>query len=182
MAENMDPRASAWSDAVVRAAAEASRLQPLATFLFAAAMLLIVGQHAAEPMAYVFEETDKREALRELARHVLEAAPAIILSLALWETRAYLGRLAKGELWGASTARLLGRVGETLLLAALASVLIVPTLSNWIEGHFGGFNYDFRADDLCLAGVGLLLSLISRVIGNVVQVAASLKAENDQIV
>lgn len=176
-----DMRASAWTEAVVRAAAEASRLQPLASFLFWGALLLIVGQHVAEPMAYVFDG-DSGEAARELGVNLVEAVPALVLSFALWETRGYLGRLAKGELWGPSTARLLGRVGDCLLWAALTSMLVVPNLENWLHGGFGGFDANFEAVDLCLAGMGLLLSLISRVVGNVVQVAASLKAENDQIV
>jgi hypothetical protein len=181
MTDTVDVRASAWSDAVVRAAAEASRLQPLATFLFWGALLLIVGQHVAEPLTYVFD-AGGGEGLNEFGAHLVEALPALVLSFALWETRGYLGRLAKGELWGPSTARLLGRVGDCLLWAAISAVLVVPNLDNWLRGGFGGFNANFEAVDLCLAGVGLLLSLISRVVGNVVQVAASLKAENDQII
>lgn len=181
MAEQLDVRASAWSDAVVRAAAEASRLQPLATFLFWGALLLIIGQHVAEPITYAFEG-EVGEGMQEFLAHLVEALPALVLSFALWETRGYLGRLAKGELWGPSTARLLGRVGDCLLWAAIFAVLVVPNLEDWLRGGFGGFNANFEAVDLCLAGMGLLLSLISRVVGNVVQVAASLKAENDQIV
>lgn len=181
MPEQLDVRASAWSDAVVRAAAEASRLQPLATFLFWGALLLIIGQHVAEPITYAFEG-EVGEGTREFLAHLAEALPALVLSFALWETRGYLGRLAKGELWGPSTARLLGRGGDCLLWAAIFAVLVVPNLENWLRGGFGGFDANFEAVDLCLAGMGLLLSLISRVVGNVVQVAASLKAENDQIV
>lgn len=172
----------AWSDAVVRAAAEASRLQPLATVLFAGAMLLIAGQHAADPLAYALDSGDPADAWRELGRHLVEATPAIVLSFALLETRAYLSRLAKGELWGPSTAHLLGRVGSTLLAAAVAAFLLAPTLMNWIEGNYGGFHYDLEASHLVLAGIGLLLMLIAKVIGDVVSVAASLKSENDQIV
>ena len=42
-------------------------------------------------------------------------------------------------------------------------------------------DYD-QAEYLVLAGLGLLLSLIARVVRNVVEVAAALKADNDQIV
>jgi len=86
-----------WSDAVVRAAAEASRLQPLATFLFVGAMLLIAGQHAAEPLSYAFASGEPEEGWRELGRHLIEATPAVALSFALLEMRAYLSRLAKGS-------------------------------------------------------------------------------------
>jgi len=53
---------------------------------------------------------------------------------------------------------------------------------SWVEGYYGGFHYELEASHLVLAGVGLLLMLISKVIGDVVSVATSLKTENDQII
>lgn len=175
------PRTAAWSDAIVRAAAEASRLQPLATFLFAGALLLILGQHVAEPLTE-FAHGDPFEAGREFGASLVEAVPSLILTWALWETRNYLGRLSRGELWGPSTAQLLARVGDSLLWAALAAVLLVPNLREWVSDGFHGFDFNLEAIYLTLAGVGLLLALISRVVGNVVQVASALKAENDEII
>lgn len=181
MGEDAGNRA-AWQDAVVRAAAEASRLQPLAGFLLAAAVLLIVGQHLAAPLAETSDHSDDRERITHVLSHLVEALPSIALAWALWETRRYLARLAKGEVWGAATTNFLGRVGDCLLWAAVLAAFVVPNLTDWIQGGFHGFNFDLEADFLVLAGLGLLLSLIGRVVRNVVEVAATLKAENDQIV
>jgi hypothetical protein len=184
MAESETPR-DIWRDSVIRAAAEASRLQPLATILLAAALLLILGQYLIGPISEVFFAEygpgDDRD-YESLIRTVVEAAPPLILAWGLWETRNYLGRLARGEVWGPATAMLLGRVGDTLLWAAAIAMIVVPNIQNWVSGGFGGFDWNFDAEYLVLAGLGLLLSLIARVVRNVVEVAAALKADNDQIV
>lgn len=173
-----------WEDAIVRAAAEASRLQPLATILFAAAALLTIGDVAVEVLPYFFgsEHHDFGRSIADLlGDHLLEVTPVIPLIWALWETRAYLGRLSKGEVWGPATMVMLGRIGDALVWSSALAVFVVPTLSNWVRGGFD-FDWRFEASSLALAGLGLLLSLIARVVRNVVEVAATLKAENDQIV
>jgi hypothetical protein len=180
MAEEVGNRA-AWQEAVVRAAAEASRLQPLAGILLLAAALLILGQHLVSPLAEALTSDDPERWL-QMGGATIEAAPAVALAWALWETRRYLGRLARGDLWGPATTQLLGRVGDCLLWAAALSVFVVPNLRSWAEGGFSGFDWQLEAEDIALAGLGLLLSLIGRVVRNVVEVAATLKAENDQIV
>ncbi|MBI1186797.1 MAG: hypothetical protein GC206_05605 [Alphaproteobacteria bacterium] len=180
MGEDTGNRA-AWQEAVVRAAAEASRLQPLAQGLFAAAALLIIGQYIVSPLSDAFSSGDGWM-LREALANLVDAAPAVVLAWALWETHGYLGRLAKGHVWGAATTSFLGRVGDCLLWAAILSALVAPTLRSWILDGFHGFDWRLEAPDLVLAGLGLLLSLIGRVVRNVVEVAATLKAENDQIV
>jgi hypothetical protein len=169
----------AWRDSVVRAAAEASRMQPLASILLIAALLLIVGQYVLSPLGSAI--SSGAWGSEEIA-DVIDAAPALALAWALWETRRYLGRLARGDVFGPATTQLLGRVGDCLLWAAALSAFAVPNLRSWIDGGFGGFEWSLEAQDLVLAGLGLLLSLIGRVVRNVVEVAANLKAENDQIV
>lgn len=186
MAPEVEPSSTPrdiWRDSVIRAAAEASRLQPLATIFLGAALLLILGRYIIGPVAEAFfEDHGGDRDFQELARNFIEAGPPLILAWGLWETRNYLGRLAKGEVWGPATAMLLGRVGDALLWAAAAAMLVVPNLRNWIEGGFGGLDWQFEAEYLVLAGLGLLLSLIARVVRNVVEVAAALKADSDQIV
>lgn len=172
-----------WEDAVIRAAAEASRLQPLATGLFVIALLSVLGSGIAEPLLNAMrgEGYDQRDAFNEVARNVLHAAPAIALIWALWDARSYLGRLSRGEVWGPATMQMLGNVGNALLWAGIVALAVAPTLENWVEGSFG-FNLQVEPTDVALIGLGLLLSLIGRVVRNVVEVAASLKQENDQIV
>jgi hypothetical protein len=181
-----DPAATQkhWEDAVIRAAAEASRLQPLAAFLAIASAALIFGSLIAEPLIDLVNSDGmipwSSTATRAL-ENLIELLPAIPLLAALWGTQAYLGKLARGDVWGPATMGMLGRVGEALLWAAGLSILAAPTLSDWIHGHFG-FSFNLEARDLALAGLGLLLSLIARVVRNVVEVAAALKRENDAII
>jgi hypothetical protein len=182
MGDSETPR-DIWRDSVIRAAAEASRLQPLASILLAAALLLILGQYVIGPVSEVFfGEYGSGRDYEDLVHTMVEAAPPLILAWGLWETRNYLGRLARGEVWGPATAMLLGRVGDTLLWAAAIAMIVVPNIQNWVSGGFGGFDWNFEAEYLVLAGLGLLLSLIARVVRNVVEVAAALKADNDQFV
>jgi Protein of unknown function (DUF2975) len=172
-----------WEDAVIRAAAEASRLQPLATALLVGAILVLVGGGIMDPIVFNARDAgySSSEAFQEVARNLLEASPAIALIWGLAETRSYLGRLARGEVWGPATMTMLGRVGDALLSAAVLAIFVAPTLAEWVHGSVGA-HVDWDAGYLALAGLGLLLTLISRVVRNVVEVAAALKAENDEIV
>lgn len=171
-----------WEDAVIRAAAEASRLQPLASALLVASVFVLLGGTIAEPMSWIGQsDIDRGEATRQVARNLIEAAPGIALIWGLFETRSYLRRLARGEVWGPATMQLLGRVGDALVAAAVLAMFVAPTISEWVEGSFG-LRADWNAGYLALAGLGLMLTLISRVVRNVVEVAAALKRESDEIV
>lgn len=172
-----------WEGAIVRAAAEASRLEPLATALLIGALLALAGSGILEPIVLDARDADYStgEAVRAAAFNLLEASPAIALIWGLAETRTYLGRLAKGEVWGPATMQMLGRVGDALLAAAALAIFVAPTLTMWVSGDVG-MQTDWDAGYIALAGLGLLLTLISRVVRNVVEVAAALKADNDEIV
>ncbi|MEJ0059957.1 MAG: DUF2975 domain-containing protein [Terricaulis sp.] len=182
MGVETDRHKDMWRDSVVRAAAEASRLQPLASILLVASLVLILGQYVIDPMTQWFGWSGGGGSFQDFAMQVVEALPPLILAWGLWETRNYLGRLSKGEVWGPATALLLGRIGDCLLWAAAIAMFVVPNVQNWMQGGFGGFDWRFDGEYLVLAGLGLLLSLIARVVRNVVEVAAALKAENDEIV
>jgi hypothetical protein len=172
-----------WEDAIVRAAAEASRLEPLATALLIGALLALAGSGIAEPIIFGSRDPDYSigEGVRSALRNLLDASPAIALIWGLAETRTYLGRLAKGEVWGPATMQMLGRVGDALLAASVLALFIAPTIADWVEGS-PSMRWDWDAGYLAIAGLGLLLTLISRVVRNVVEVAAALKQENDEIV
>ena len=172
-----------WEDAVIRAAAEASRLQPLATALLVASLLVLAGSGIMEPIVFGARDPEYSTAdgIREALRNLLRASPAIALIWGLLETRVYLGRLARGEVWGPATMQLLGRVGDALVAAVVLAMFVAPTLEQWVEGDIG-MRADWDAGYLALAGLGLLLTLISRVVRNVVEVATALKRESDEIV
>jgi hypothetical protein len=172
-----------WEDAVIRAAAEASRLQPLATALLVASVLVLAGSGIAEPIVFGAREGDysMAEGVREALRNLLRASPAIALIWGLVETRGYLGRIARGEVWGPATMQLLGRVGDALVAAAVLALFISPTIEHWVDGSID-MRAEWDAGYLALAGLGLLLTLIARVVRNVVDVATALKRESDEIV
>jgi hypothetical protein len=60
-------------------------------------------------------------------------------------------------------------------------VVIAPTLHVWV-GKNGGFDWQLQSQSLILFGFGLLLDMIARVMGSVLQTANELKTDNDGIV
>lgn len=178
-----EPHRDIWEDSVARAATDASRLVPLATILGVVSLLLVLGQYIVSPAASLLSGPAGMDeaSVQVFLRQLIEMGPPLILALALWNTRRYLVRLANGDLWGPATAKLLGRVGDSLLWAAAYAVLVVPNVQMWVDGG-RAFQWHLRTEYLVLAGLGLLLSLVSRMVRNVVEVAAAMKAENDAFV
>lgn len=86
MGDSETPR-DIWRDSVIRAAAEASRLQPLATILLAAALLLILGQYLIGPISETFLDEGGDRDFEHLIHSVVQAFPPLILAWGLWETR-----------------------------------------------------------------------------------------------
>jgi hypothetical protein len=163
-----------WREAVAGVADDARRMEPVATGVLGFAVVLYA-VNVVWPLLHAGGALDA-------GRRVIEALPASILIVALWDVRKYLLALADGGLWGPAASRLLARVGDTLQTAAFAGVLAVPNLVRWIGGEPGGLSADLDPGYLALGGLGLLLSLVGRAVGRVVEVAGALKAENEEIV
>jgi hypothetical protein len=174
MTVESDPRRDPWRESIAKAADEARRMQPLATAVFVFAVVLYV--------VNVLWPLTQEGTWREMGLRLVAALPAAILISSLWDVHVYLRKLVNGELWGPATTRLLGQVGDALQYVAAAVIVIVPSLLKWIGGRPGGLDFRLEPEYLAFAALGLLLSMIARVVGNVVEAAAALKAENDEIV
>ncbi len=178
------------SSAAAHVALEAKRLRPWVYGLFVLAVVLVTTQIASDGLASTAHLKVRHDAgetwsfaqmLDALLRQVLRAAPAIALTSALWYAQNYLGRLEKGELWTASTAALVDEVGRAMVTASALLVVIVPTVSLWLDGG-GVFRLDLEAASVVLGGLGLALVVVSRGLRAALGAAGTLKSDHDLIV
>jgi Protein of unknown function (DUF2975) len=171
-----------WTQTETRAAKEAEKLRPIAYGLFIIASITIAINYLFQLWA-LSQQTPVLSffnALRNILRPLINAGGAISLTWALWEAQLYLKRLEQGKVWAISTIKFLERIGECLIVAAVWSGVIAPTLHVWAVKH-DGFDWQLESS-LILFVFGLLLDMIARVIGSVIQTANDLKTDNDGIV
>lgn len=178
------------SSAAARVADEAKRLRPWVYGLFVLAVVLVATEIATDGIASTrhlkaLNETGDKlsfaETLGAFLRQMLRAAPAIALTSALWYAQNYLARLEKGELWTTSTAALVDEIGRAMVTASALMVVIVPTVSLWLDGR-GAFQFDLEASPVVLGGLGLALIVVSRGLRAALDAAGALKSDHDQIV
>jgi|CXWL01.1.fsa_nt_gi hypothetical protein len=117
------------------------------------------------------------ESVRVLAPIWVSVLPAIFFMSALWQLRRALREYAKGEFFSPRSARAVRRAGEEAFVALLAQILIAPTIISWLEGG-RHLNLNFELTDLALVAFVLFVAAVGRVL----DLAAVIKAENDQIV
>ena len=176
-----------WTTTARRAAAEAKWLRPVIITLFVIGLMMILkglvvtGDSCGEEVLAGEKGFSWHCALREIGAKLIAAGPAIALLWALWETQAYLKRLENGEVWAPATMKLFERIGESLIVAAVWAALITPTLAIWVR-HESGFELDLEPQTVTLAGLGVALTAIARVLGEVLAAAAAVKADSDAIV
>jgi Protein of unknown function (DUF2975) len=173
-----------WTKTETRAAKEAEKLHPIAYGLFIIASITIATEYLFQPIWAQSQQTPIPsffDALRNILKQSINAGAAISLTWALWEAQQYLKRLKQGQVWAISTIKFLERIGECLIVSAVWSIAIAPTLHVWVIRH-GGFDWQLESQSLILFGFGLLLDMIARVMGSVLQTAFELKTDNDGIV
>jgi Protein of unknown function (DUF2975) len=177
-------QADLWTQTETRAAEEAKKLRPIAQVLFVGALSLITSEYFVQPSWDQLRQAPVPsflEAINQILKLWINAGAAISLAWALWEAQLYLKRLEQGKIWAISTIKFLERIGECLIVSAVWTTLIAPTLQFWAAMR-GGFDWQLDAQSLILFGLGLLLAVIARVFGSVLQTANELKTENDGIV
>ncbi len=118
--------------------------------------------------------TDER--LRRLGVQIVAACPEVFYLLSLWGIRDALAAFARGELYTATIARMLERVGVMLAIGACISVFLMPTLDRLL-GFGPGYVIAFDVSGLVLGAVGLSL----RILAQVLRRASALQAELDEI-
>lgn len=176
-----------WTSTAQRAAAEARWLRPLALTLFVIGLATTLPNVILSGDACVvgMTEGDRRFsiscALHGIGVALVHAGPTLALLWALWEAQAYLKRMEAGDVWAPSTMKLFGRIGDCLLAAAVWAGVVTPTLLLWTAGS-GGFDWNLEPMTLTLGGLGIVLTAIARVLGDMLATAKATKADNDAIV
>jgi hypothetical protein len=101
----------------------------------------------------------------------------VLLLLAVLAAQRVFARMGEGVIFSAANAADIGSIGDNVLWAAIATVLIAPNLSAWVRGE-GGFHFDGHDWAVLLGVVGAAIALMGRVLG----LANRINAENEQIV
>lgn len=114
--------------------------------------------------------------LRTVLSGFANALPNLLLVSALTQLRVVLGEYAAGRFFTAAAARGVRKTGEALLWALAVKVAVTPTLMFYIAGEPLGL--DLATFDLGLAAIALFVLLMGRVL----EAAAAIKADSDQIV
>jgi len=109
--------------------------------------------------------------------NLIEALPAALLLLGVLAAQRVFARMSTGAIFTSDNADDIGSMGDNVLWAAIATVLIVPNMSAWVRGE-GGFHFDGHDWAFLLGVLGAAIALMGRVLG----LANRIKAENEEIV
>lgn len=118
-----------------------------------------------------------RALLRDVGLNLIRALPAVLLLLAVMAAQRVFSRMSAGAIFTAANVAGIARIGENMLWAAIAAIVISPTLSGWVR-HDTTINVDLTDWALLLGVLGVAVSLMGRVLG----LATQIKAENEEIV
>lgn len=156
----------------------------LSTVFWAAWIVMaatLVGEHIVWPIVRIVDGAIGREPWRAVVNDVglnlIKALPAIILLSGVFAAQRMFTRTGEGEVFSVANVADLGRIGESMVWAAIASIVISPTIAGWV-----------RLDttiDLNFSDAALLLGVLGAAVlfmGRVLALANRIKTENDQIV
>jgi hypothetical protein len=150
-------------------------------------VLAAVGRDIAVPAAEVLRSQevtpDWRGALNlfnAVGSFVVLALPSFMLAGALLELSKVLDEYGKGHFFTLKASAGVRKAAESALWAMAFKVLISPTIFNWItqSDDIRGFVWRLEPFDLGL----IAFAAFVMVLGRVLEAAARIKAENDQIV
>lgn len=140
--------------------------------------LTIIGQYAVPAVQDLAEDGSWGERVSAALTNLTGALPlAFFLSAAL-RLRMALDHYTDGFFFAAKPARHLARAGVDVVMAVVAQALIVPLVHVWTRGEHGDFALNVEPE---MVGV-LAFALGVMVVGRILEAAAAIKAENDQIV
>ena len=116
--------------------------------------------------------------LKTIATFSVLVIPSFMLAGALLDLSGVLNEYGKGQLFTLKASAGIRKAAEGALWALAFKVMISPTLFSWITGEGRGFIWRFEAFDLGLVAFAAFLI----VLGRVLEAAARIRAENDDIV
>jgi hypothetical protein len=159
-----------------------------ATFAVIAAILIAIGAAAqvgaagwAEAMREQEVTPDWRGALavlRSVATFSVLAIPSFLLVDALLGLSRVLDEFGKGQFFTLRASLGVRKAGESALWALAFKILISPTVFSWITHEGRGFIWNMEPFELGL----IAFAAFVMVLGRVLEAAARIKEENDQIV
>ncbi|MGO3623151.1 MAG: DUF2975 domain-containing protein [Pseudomonas helleri] len=113
---------------------------------------------------------------------VLSSIPLLILAKGLLALRSLFLAYSKGEYFSSESADLLGKVGKSVLLWVLASLVLTPVMSVWITFTRPAgerlLSINFEPSHIVALFLSASLMIIARSLSN----ACSLARENEQFV
>jgi hypothetical protein len=159
-----------------------------ATFAVIAAILIAIGA-AAQVVAAGWVEAVQEQQLRpdwrgalNLARHIATfavlAIPSFLLVDALLGLSRVLDEFGKGQFFTLRASLGVRKAGESALWALAFKILISPTVFSWITHEGRGIVWHMEPFELGL----IAFAAFVMVLGRVLEAAARIKEENDQIV
>ena len=60
-------------------------------------------------------------------------------------------------------------------MSAIWATLLTPSINGWVSSSGGGFEWRLESTSVVLFGLGLLMAVIARVFGQVLETAAALQ-------
>lgn len=159
-----------------------------ATFAVIAAIMITIGAVGREVVAPAAEVLRGREVTPDLAgvAALINAAgvfwvlalPSFILAGALLDLSRVLKEYEKGQVFTLRASAGVRKAGEAAIWALAFKIVISPTAYSWITHEGRGFIWNMEPFDLGLiAFAGFVM-----VLGRVLEAAARIKAENDEII
>lgn len=115
---------------------------------------------------------------RAVGSFLVLALPGFLMAGALYELGQVLGEFGEGRFFTLKASRSVRKAGESALYAVVFKIVAAPTLYSWITQEGRGFIWQLEPFDLGL----LAFAAFVMVLGRVLEAAARIKDENDQIV
>lgn len=120
---------------------------------------------------------DLRATFHAVGSELVRDLPAIFLVFALHSAHRVFQRMGRGVVMDVANAKGLATCGHGVVEAAIAALVVTPTLLAWIDRE-GGVHVDFEWVSVALLLLGLALILFADVLRD----AAAVRAELDEIV
>lgn len=115
---------------------------------------------------------------RAIGGFLVLAMPSFLLAGALLDLSRVLDEYGKGQFFTLRASAGVRKAGEAALWALAAKIVISPTLYSWITQEGRGFIWHMEPFDLGL----IAFAAFVMVLGRVLEAAAKIKQENDEIV
>ncbi|MBC7770178.1 MAG: DUF2975 domain-containing protein [Phycisphaerales bacterium] len=158
-----------------------------ATVAIVAAVLIVIGAVAGEidPIIGVFRNREATPDMQGVANVVtavgvfwLMALPSFLLAGALIDLSKVLDEYGKGQFFTLKASAHVRKAGEGAIWALVFKIVASPTIVSWITHEGRGFIWHMEPFDLGLVAFAAFVM----VLGRVLEAAAKIKQENDEIV